>query len=554
MIDESVSSVYEISFYPEIINFLSSMPNVKAFVPQISSYSVLEAYGKKSAAAVFGVDIEDYLPLMESIKIIEGESFKNNEKGILVSQAWADNFKKENKKEIKIGTEVQLVYSDGNTFRIRALPVKGIYSYPLRNEILDKIVLADSETVRSLLGMDSTFAEDVIVDEDSTNLIDSMDFNFDDMDSLFAEESDVFVEESESTAVPNDIFTDSNNYISNKVTNWHFVVIRLFDKNDANLVIKKINLNTDINPKTLEKTIEMLHKKLKENPNIDRLVSNFNAKVNNKDVLIFIGDLYDARRIYDKKEMPKLDHIKKLNGHKIFVKGNHDVDPDQAYYDLGFDLVCTRHEIGNLVFTHEPVAVNENQINIHGHLHYCRDYWYVKPTSHIDVYTARFNYQPINVKEAVLKYNDGVMKPLAVNTFNELFGMSVVNESNDIESINNSIVKIKVLCNPESRGIFTLNDKSSQIMINEHYVIQRDIKGTNCSITQGQCDETNRKVLEFDVVFNENLNIDVLIKEKIESGIQISSLFNPDDMENRFIREMSMKLFGLYPDRCELYR
>ena len=294
--------------------------------------------------------------------------------------------------------------------------------------------------------------------------------------------------------------------------------------------------------------------KLKENPNIDKIIRNFNRKIKKGDIVIFVGDLYDARRIYDKKEMPKLDHIKKLNGHKIFVKGNHDVDPDQAYYDLGFDLVCTRHEIGNLVFTHEPVAVNENQINIHGHLHYCRDYWYVKPTSHIDVYTARFNYQPINVKDAVIKYNDGVMKPLAINTFNELFGMTVINESNDIESINNSIVKIKVLCNPDSRGIFTLNDKTSQIMINEHYVIQRDIKGTNCSITQGQCDETNKKILEFDVVFNESLNIDVLIKEKIESGIQISSLFNPDDMENRFIREMSMKLFGLYPDRCELYR
>lgn len=294
--------------------------------------------------------------------------------------------------------------------------------------------------------------------------------------------------------------------------------------------------------------------KLKENPNIDKIIRNFNRKIKKNDIVIFVGDLYDARRIYDKKEMPKLDHIKKLNGHKIFVKGNHDVDPDQAYYDLGFDLVCMRHEIGNLVFTHEPVAVNENQINIHGHLHYCRDYWYIKPTSHIDVYTARFNYQPINVKEAVLKYNDGVMKPLAVNTFNDLFGITAVNESSDIEAINNSILKVKVLCNPESRNIFTLNDKSSQIIINEHYVIQRDMKGTNCSITQGQCDETNKKILEFDVVFNENLNVDVLIKEKIESGVQISSLFNPDDIENRFIREMSMKLFGLYPDRCEMYR
>lgn len=294
--------------------------------------------------------------------------------------------------------------------------------------------------------------------------------------------------------------------------------------------------------------------KLKENPNIDKIIRNFNRKIKKNDIVVFVGDLYDARRIYDKKDMPKLDHVKKLNGHKIFVKGNHDVDPDQAYYDLGFDLVCMRHEIGNLVFTHEPVAVNENQINIHGHLHYCRDYWYIKPTSHIDVYTARFNYQPINVKDAILKYNDGVMKPLAVNTFNELFGITSINESSDIEAINNSILKVKVLCNPESRNIFTLNDKSSQIIINEHYVIQRDMKGTNCSITQGQCDETNKKILEFDVVFNENLNVDVLIKEKIESGIQISSLFNPDDIENRFIREMSMKLFGLYPDRCEMYR
>ena len=297
--------------------------------------------------------------------------------------------------------------------------------------------------------------------------------------------------------------------------------------------------------------------KLKENPNIDKIINNFNRKIKNGDLVIFIGDLYDARRIYNKKEMPKLDHIKKLKGYKIFVKGNHDVDPDQTYYDLGFDLVCARHEIGNLVFTHEPVAVNENQINIHGHLHYCRDYWYIKPTSHIDVYTARFNYEPITVVEAIEKYTDGMIKPLALNTFNELFGTYIGTEPNVLKEsteIPNSILKVKVLCNPESRNIFTLNDKSSQIIINEHYVIQRDMKGTNCSITQGQCDETNKKILEFDVVFNENLNIDVLIKEKIESGIQISSLFNPDDIENRFIREMSMKLFGLYPDRCEMYR
>ena len=294
--------------------------------------------------------------------------------------------------------------------------------------------------------------------------------------------------------------------------------------------------------------------RLVENPNIDKIINNFNRKIKPNDIVIFLGDLYDARRIHDKKEMPNLDKIKRLKGYKIFVKGNHDVDPDKKYYDLGFDIVTPRHEIGNLVFTHEPVNVNENQINIHGHLHYCREYWYIKPTSHIDVYTARFKYQPISVNDAVEKYNDGVMKPLAINTFNETFGKVTTTESTQVDIIPTSIVKVKVLCNPDSKTAFSLNDKSSQVIINEHYVIQRDLQGTKCSITQGQCDETNKKVLEFDIVYNESLNIDVLIKEKIESGIQICSLFNPDDMENRFIREMSMKLFGIYPDKYDMYR
>lgn len=240
LIDESVSETKELSFYSEITNYLDSLSSVADFIPQVSTSSLLEIQNKKSKAAVFGVDADKYTKLMPSIKIVEGEIYKKGEKGILVSEAWAENFKKENKKEIKIGSEVQLVFSDGNTFRIRALPVTGIYTYPLRNEILDKIVLADSETVRSLLGMDTTFSEDIIVDEDTTNLIDSVDFSFDDMDSLFAEDTDIFVEEVESTDV-SEMFSDSNNQISSEVTNWHFIVVRLFNEKDANFIIKKIN-------------------------------------------------------------------------------------------------------------------------------------------------------------------------------------------------------------------------------------------------------------------------------------------------------------------------
>ena len=240
LIDESVLPIEEISFYNEICDYLNSVPEVKSFIPQLSSFSLLEIENKKSKAAVFGIDIENYLQIMPSIKITDGRIFNKDEKGILVSESWIENFKKENKKDIKIGTEVQLIFSDGNTFRIRSLPITGIYKYPLKNDVLDKIILADPKTVRSLIGMDEIYSNEVNIAKEDTSLIDSIDFNIDDMDSLFSEDSDIFVDESFSID-----FTDfiDNEVIQNQsdITNWHFIVVRLNDEVSTNKLINKIN-------------------------------------------------------------------------------------------------------------------------------------------------------------------------------------------------------------------------------------------------------------------------------------------------------------------------
>lgn len=240
LIDESVSETIELSFYTEITNYLNSLSYVADFIPQVSSFSLLEIQDKKSKAAVFGVEADKYTQMMPSIQIVDGAIYQKGEKGILVSEAWAENFKKETKKNIEIGTEVQLVFSDGNTFRIRSLPVSGIYRYPLRNDVLDKIVLADPSTVRSLLGMNEVYSTEVNIDTEDTNLIDSIDFSFDDMDSLFAEDSDVFVEESAIDNIEN-IFTDDSQVVISDVTNWHFIVVRLKEDVKENFAIRKFN-------------------------------------------------------------------------------------------------------------------------------------------------------------------------------------------------------------------------------------------------------------------------------------------------------------------------
>lgn len=240
LIDESVLPVKEVSFYSEVTNYLNTLPEVDSFIPQLSTFSLLEIENKKSKSAIFGIESGKYLEIMPSIEILEGSFFNKGEKGILVSEAWIENFKKENKKDIIMGTEVQLVFSDGNTFRIRALPIIGIYKYPLRNDVLDRICLADSGTVRSLLGMNETFVDNTEISEENTDLIESIEFDFENMDSLFSEETDIFVQETDTINV-SELFETETPQIQSEVTNWHFIVVRLNKDISPNVVINKIN-------------------------------------------------------------------------------------------------------------------------------------------------------------------------------------------------------------------------------------------------------------------------------------------------------------------------
>ena len=295
---------------------------------------------------------------------------------------------------------------------------------------------------------------------------------------------------------------------------------------------------------------------LKENPNIDRLVNNFNAKVKDTDVVIFIGDLYDARRLFDLNRLPKLDRIKKLKGYKIIVKGNHDVADDDIYYKMGFDEVCERYEVGNVIFTHEPCEVKANQVNVHGHLHYSKSYWYIKPSSHIDAYTARFDYQPMLVEDVVLNYNDGFLKPQAMDKFIKTFHVNKSSVKECYEPEYNELIngiRIKLVTENLNKRSFGIMDKNTRIIINDKYTIQRD-NGLKCSVRPVIEGYENKEVMEFEIKYNSNIDIEQLIIETLDIGLTIGGLYIPTDKENKLIQEVCLKLFGSYPDKCNFYK
>lgn len=129
-------------------------------------------------------------------------------------------------------------------------------------------------------------------------------------------------------------------------------------------------------------------------------------------------------------------------------------------------------------------------------------------------------------------------------------------ESEEIEINNNELalneVTMKLVFDQnKTRNLFGMNDLQSQVQL-ENYIIQRDRMGNHCSIKPGIANENDKKIIECKLTFGEPVNINVNLKEKMEEGITLNSLFDINDKEYKFIKEASLRLFGVYPDSIEI--
>jgi len=98
----------------------------------------------------------------------------------------------------------------------------------------------------------------------------------------------------------------------------------------------------------------------------ETMVERWNAKVGPNDVVYHLGDV-----VINKKS---LHHVKRLNGKKRLVRGNHDIYKDHDYRDVGFDsLYGVRVFVDKFILSHIPLhpdcVTDRFRVNVHGHLH-----------------------------------------------------------------------------------------------------------------------------------------------------------------------------------------
>ena len=118
------------------------------------------------------------------------------------------------------------------------------------------------------------------------------------------------------------------------------------------------------------------------------------------------------------------------------------------------------------------------------------------------------------------------------------------------EDIVTDKLNIKIVYNPNSRTVFNINDINSELIINEKYILEKPKVGMDYIIREGSYECQDKDILEVELSYNDNIELTKVINDKIQEGVKINSLCRINDKNsiNRFIQEVSIKLFSLYPD------
>ena len=98
----------------------------------------------------------------------------------------------------------------------------------------------------------------------------------------------------------------------------------------------------------------------------ETMVERWNDVVRPQDTVYHLGDVVINRK--------SLHHVKRLNGKKRLVRGNHDIFKDEDYREVGFEsLYGVRVFVDQFILSHIPLhpdCVTERfRVNVHGHLH-----------------------------------------------------------------------------------------------------------------------------------------------------------------------------------------
>ncbi|HUZ18073.1 MAG TPA: FtsX-like permease family protein [Spirochaetia bacterium] len=162
--------------YDKVIRYINSQSEVAATTSQVSGFGAIGIQNNNDVSTdvftlLFGIDASSYHAMFDNVKLTAGSFLAPGQTGILLSTKRVEAIDKQFNMKLKVGDSILLNSFSNAGFRIRVVPVRGIFEFRQNTGALEAISYVDVQTLRALLGMvlDATAATKL--DASSTSLL-----------------------------------------------------------------------------------------------------------------------------------------------------------------------------------------------------------------------------------------------------------------------------------------------------------------------------------------------------------------------------------------------
>lgn len=163
-----------------VMELLSAETEIAGITSQVSGKAFVFIENIWEAALLCGIDADSYFSLFPGIILEEGRLLRAGEYGAMITAERARRIEQQTGRRPSIGMPLLLTSGGKVGFKIREVPLVGIFRYPNPGQFMNEIVIIDPQTVR-VLNLIQVASGDTEAGENSTNLLNT------DLDDLFGE-------------------------------------------------------------------------------------------------------------------------------------------------------------------------------------------------------------------------------------------------------------------------------------------------------------------------------------------------------------------------------
>jgi len=213
---------------------------VASVTSQVSGKAYLDLLGVREPVLLCGIDADSYFRLFPGIILEEGRLLASGEYGAMITTERAKRIETQSGQYPQLGMPLLLTSGGAVGFKIREVPLVGIFSYANPGQFMNEIVIIDPQTVRVLNSIQVAGAQNVELGEDALALLNA---NVDDIFSdVFSFKEDAVHDEFSADILKSFLTeTKTEETVNLSGGDWNFIILTLENGKSVRSFISSLN-------------------------------------------------------------------------------------------------------------------------------------------------------------------------------------------------------------------------------------------------------------------------------------------------------------------------